>query len=542
MAKLLLHTPDGRQEVYPLEAEVITIGRAEDNHLAWPEDSLVSRYHASISRRHGDFWVHDYHSHNGTFVNQMRVRVKRLEEGDEITIGHHTLTFSRHTTGKPESQIDPNRFKSVATWVLLEEDLSQTRDHRFELLRQIIDRLGRIVERKTLRETIKDALYQAFHPERAYLLLSSPDHAELIPEASYDEPPGPNTIERSRFIRAVVDQVLEEKEPLLKHEVQGQGRRDLRSILCTPLWQGSQVIGVVYVDDSRRGRRFRNEELELLVTIATQVAHVVERVCIHEQLQREALLRSHLERFVAPSVVETITWQTQETGELSTTAEEREVTILFSDIKGFTPMVANMRATEVAKLLSRYLTEMTDIIFSFGGTLDKYIGDGIMAIFGAPLIYPNHAERAVQAALAMLERHHHLMTQTPAEEQFAIRIGVNTGPAVVGFIGTAKRLEYTAVGNTVNVASRLESAADPNHVWVGGSTLQRLITAQHQTDVSGDSWQIEEGLEISPDIRVQVESKGKRLMKNIEVEAYCLMQDSDSDKSDRQTTGSLSSG
>jgi adenylate cyclase len=464
MAVLLISDPDGQQEMYPLESEVVTIGRAEDNHISFPDDALVSGWHASVARRHKDFWILDLRSRNGTFVNQMEVREKRLEEGDVITIGNHTLTFAKYTVeerGGPGPTESEAKRSEVATRLLLEDDLTRTRDYYFEVLRKVVERLGRVVERKALREAVTDSLYQAFHPEQAHLLLTSPEHTSLVPEANYPESSATTTAERPVFIRPLVDQVIQEKTALLTHDVQGPGEGDVRSVLCVPLLQEERVLGVAYVDDSRQGRRFTNEDLELLIAIGTQVSQAAERVRIHEQLQHEALLRSHLERFVAPSVVEAIAWQAYETGEFATHAEEREVTILFSDVKDFTPMAAQMGPVEVAKFLSRHLTEMTDILFRFGGTLDKYMGDGIMAIFGAPIAHPNHAELALQAALTMLDRHLQLMANTPSDEQFDIRIGVNTGPAVVGFIGTPKRLEYTAVGNTVNIASRLESAAGP---------------------------------------------------------------------------------
>jgi len=502
---------------------VVTIGRAEDNHISFPDDALVGNWHASITQQQGDFWILDLRSRNGTFVNQVKVREKRLEEGDEITIGNHTLTFTRHEIegAQDRGQREPKaeQFR-IATWLLLEDDITRTRDYHFEALRQVVQRLGRVIERKTLREAVTDSLHRAFHPERAYLLLTSPDHADLVPEASYSESSATVSTERPLFIHSLVDRVIREQTPTVAHDVRGQNSADVRSVLCAPLLQEGQALGVVYLDDSRRGRRFTTEDLELLAAISTQVSQAVERVRTHEQLQREALLRSHLERFVAPSVVEAITWQTYETGELSPSAEEREVTLLFSDIKNFTPRAAQMRPARVAELLSHHLTEMTDIIFQFEGTLDKYTGDGVMAIFGAPIDQPDHAERAVQAALEMLDRHAQRMAEIPPDERFAIRLGINTGSAVVGFIGTPKRLEYTAVGNTVNVASRLESAADPNHVWIGSSTLRRLIKTQH-TDPA-KTWKVDDGLRIGQDRWVRVEFKGKQLIRNIEVQAYCL--------------------
>ena len=130
-----------------------------------------------------------------------------------------------------------------------------------------------------------------------------------------------------------------------------------------------------------------------------------------------------------------------------------------------------LQPNKIAQLLNEYFSEMTEVIFDYEGTLDKYIGDAIMAIFGAPNLMKDHAYRAVMTGLGMMERLHALNEKRTEDSRFAIRIGINSGRAVAGDIGSIKRMEYTVLGNTVNVASRIESmACKPNQLVVGEST------------------------------------------------------------------------
>jgi adenylate cyclase len=162
-------------------------------------------------------------------------------------------------------------------------------------------------------------------------------------------------------------------------------------------------------------------------------------------------------RFVNPHVVkELINNQS-----LSRAGESREITVLFSDIRGFTTLSENRTPQEIVALLNRYFSLQVDVVFKHGGSLDKFIGDCIMAFWGAPLDDPQHAQHAVEAALEMAQ----VLEQFKAELQsqsehnlpdFDVGIGIHTGPAVVGLIGSEKRREYTAIGDTVNLASRIE--------------------------------------------------------------------------------------
>ena len=203
----------------------------------------------------------------------------------------------------------------------------------------------------------------------------------------------------------------------------------------------------------------------------------IEQAQLGEKVQRESRIRHRLERYHSPAIVNRIinTTDAAASNEFTLTVQERDVTVLFTDIVGFTSMSERMSASRVALLLNDYFSEMTDIIFNFEGTLDKYIGDAIMAIFGAPTRMKDHPARAVKTALEMIERLELINQRRSNDEKFSIRIGINSGRAVAGDIGSLKRMEYTVLGNTVNVASRIESmACKPNQVCVGAETYNRL--------------------------------------------------------------------
>jgi len=166
-------------------------------------------------------------------------------------------------------------------------------------------------------------------------------------------------------------------------------------------------------------------------------------------------LRRAFSSYVSPQLLEIIT---RNPDRLKLGGERREITVLFSDIRGFTSLSEKMKPEELVNLLNEFLTPMTEIILSQGGTLDKYIGDAIMAIFNAPVDVEKHADRACSSALGMvkaLDGINHTFKDTFGVT-LDIGIGINTGEAVVGNMGSRQRFDYTAIGDTVNLASRLE--------------------------------------------------------------------------------------
>ncbi|MEQ1881354.1 MAG: adenylate/guanylate cyclase domain-containing protein, partial [Burkholderiales bacterium] len=173
---------------------------------------------------------------------------------------------------------------------------------------------------------------------------------------------------------------------------------------------------------------------------------------LRERRERETAIRE-FSRFVNPHVVKELIAH----GGLSREGESRQVTLLFSDIRGFTTLSEKRTAQEVVSLLNRYFSRQVEVIFRHGGALDKFIGDAIMAIWGAPLDDAKHAEHAIQCALEMADTLDAFRKELgESGGDFDVGIGIHSGSAVVGLIGSEQRREYTAIGDTVNLASRIE--------------------------------------------------------------------------------------
>jgi adenylate cyclase len=176
---------------------------------------------------------------------------------------------------------------------------------------------------------------------------------------------------------------------------------------------------------------------------------------------RERRARFHTQqqfsRFVDPRIVEQLVGSSGSV--LDKAGEQREISVLFSDIRGFTHYSETRPPAEVVAMLNRYFSRQVEVVFRHGGTIDKFIGDAIMAFWGAPVSDPQHAQHAVAAALEMARVADEFAAELAAQgAEFAIGIGIHSGNAVVGFIGSENRLDYTAIGDTVNLASRIEGA------------------------------------------------------------------------------------
>jgi adenylate cyclase len=236
-----------------------------------------------------------------------------------------------------------------------------------------------------------------------------------------------------------------------------------------------KVLGLIYVDTPVKVKAYEDFDLDLLSALSGYAALGIQQAQLRAVIEEERQAKARLERYHSPSVVSRIL-DAGAVGE-AMTLQVREVTgsILFSDLVGFTTLTEDMPPSEVARMLNTYFTRMTDVIFAHEGTLDKFMGDAIMAIFGAPILSEDHARRAVLCALEMRHALKELNEENADSPPLRFRIGINTGPVVAGDIGSPRRMEYTVLGTTVNVASRLESeVAEPGQIIVGEETYQAI--------------------------------------------------------------------
>src|SRR3954453_5459443 len=231
------------------------------------------------------------------------------------------------------------------------------------------------------------------------------------------------------------------------------------SAMGSPLLDAhDEVLGLLYVDNLSAPSTFSDEDLQFLVAFAGLAAIGVQNSRYAEHIRREATVRSNFERYFAPNIASEIAQQNQA---VRVGGERRPITVLFSDIRGFTAMAESMGPDAVARLLSEYFSEMVEVIFEHGGTLDKFIGDAIMALWGTPIAHADDPDRALRAAVAM-QRGVARLNQRWASEgrpEIGVGIGINYGDVFAGNIGSHRRLEYTVIGDAVNVANRLCSEA-----------------------------------------------------------------------------------
>jgi adenylate cyclase len=254
--------------------------------------------------------------------------------------------------------------------------------------------------------------------------------------------------------------------------IQGAG---VRSLICGPLGSRDEIIGLLYVDNPVT-RQFSAADLEVFSALANYASVAISQSKLAAQVLEEGRRRERLERYHSPAVVEQVL-QAQRDGREST-AEEREVTVLFADLVGFTPLTEHTPPVQVIEILNAFLSRMTDVIFAHEGTVDKFLGDAILAVFGGPVAQDDHAARAVETAKNMMRELAALNAERGDRPPLQMRIAINSGMAIIGDIGSPKRREYTVLGDVVNTASRLESTvAQPDQIVISEATYRRIQPA-----------------------------------------------------------------
>jgi adenylate cyclase len=296
--------------------------------------------------------------------------------------------------------------------------------------------------------------------------------------------------------RTILDMVTGQKLALLTHDAQADQRfeagrsiriHQIRSAMCAPLWHRENVMGVIYVDSPLHVGSFSASDLDLLTALANYAAVAIERAKLNEHIRRQQQVRNRLERYHSPAVIESVLSDIDDEEQPAVTL--RETTIFFADIVGFTPRCESLSPEEVAGFLNQFFSLAADALFEFGGTLDKFIGDAVMAFFGAPLPQEDHAERAVRAALAMMRslKRWNRQRVVDGQDPLEVRVAINSGPVVVGDIGSERRVDYTVLGNTVNVTARLEEyVAKPGQIVIGETTqaaVAHLFPTEHLGNV-----------------------------------------------------------
>ncbi len=523
MALLKITDASGRQLQYQLTAQVqCLIGRAPDNQVIL-DDPRASRHHAHIKAGNdGTFTIVDGFFENGqlrrsankVYVNGEQKFEHSLKDGDRITIGASTIRFEQP---KEERTADLSfddkplghtqlliSAKDVLTTVLRQPASAPTslpgapRDKVLESLQRKANILSQLYEMSkalgsgfdldNIFKKATDIIFRSTPADRVIALLAegavtdqNADDAKLFPIATRARDEKLEAYAHKMTIgRTITRKVMKEKVALLSQDaaadeqfagVESIVSQGVRSTICAPLLTESGVHGALYADRLDPFSAFKPDDLELISAVAAQTAIAVENVRAHDRLAKEEVARANYSRFLPEYVVKQML-ENPESFKLGGVLQT--ITILFADIRGFTRISEHAPPEKIVNLLNRYFSAMTDIIFAHGGTLDKYLGDGLMALFGAPTATPKDAANAISAAVAMQRRMLSINDELRQEgfPEIGIGIGLHTGEVTVGYIGSERRSEYTAIGDTVNTASRLESNAK------GGEILVSEVTAK----------------------------------------------------------------
>lgn len=370
------------------------------------------------------------------------------------------------------------------------QDVSAIADERalkrdYERLKVAFDLftgVGLETDLEVLGQTILRKIRGVLPSDSAVIMLRDASISDdLVALASWSERNQPVQIPR-----AIVERVLQTKSGLLTSDAQvdSQLRRSetivgarIRSALCVPLVARNDVLGVIHLSSTSLAGAYGKKDLELLRAIAQPAALAVANARLRRKIEEEAATRAELSRFLSPALVEKAV---NNELDLTKTGDLVQATVLFSDIRGFTTISDGARPEHIVSMLNEYFDAMVEVVFDHGGTLDKFLGDGMMAVWGTPVQAPDDAVRAVQAANAMrraLRDVVNTMRSARDEPPLSVGYGIATGRVVAGAMGARRRLDFTVIGDTVNLSSRLCGQARPGQILVDEPTHQIMSAA-----------------------------------------------------------------
>ena len=465
-------------------------------------DPWISSMHAMFEKRGNELWLVDLESRNGTWVNEHKVREAPLAPGYRLRFGKTEVELREGLTPRPlqpllaesgtivrylaDMQAESREVQQPDNPSRRDTDPSSRRiTGRGQGARRqvaIMNDIGRaLVDAPDLDAALARILHAvatAVRAERSTLLLMD-ESGHMQPRAT--EPAG----SPPRISETVVTAAAKGRAGLLTIDAQQDLRftgsqsviaQGIRSCLCVPVWADNRILGMLVMD---RGfvDPFTADDLELTTMVGYQSALAIERARFLAGIAQEEEQRRRLGRHFSPDVA-TLVMAQEQGGKSPLEPKARDdVTVLVADVQGISGLLERLQPPEVAALLGDFYRSMSEAVFEQQGTLDKFVGDAVMAVFGAPIPMADGATRALRCAFSMLERVEQANRRLPADRRFGIRVGVNTGSVVAGNFGTADRTEYTVLGETVSTAARLEAMAAPGTIYVGRETARQAATA-----------------------------------------------------------------
>jgi adenylate cyclase len=472
-------------------------------------DPRISSKHAVILVQGQEVEFIDQNSTNGIYLDDQRVRKGKWAEGATVFMGNTEMRLKPGTAvdntakwgtsqwgqkeaaaggGQPKalnnSNFDFNIVQEKKIGGAAAEEAQDTVAKRMATINKMIKSVGAVHSVPELLDRTMTLLFEAVNCDTGYILVTDPaNHDAISDHLAYERGVRKENLEEKLYSRTLVSTVIQKKSGFI-FDSDESGEQDqslsifqlrIKTALCCPIHSEGQVYGVIYLDNKKRGAKFNGDDLDLAMNIAGISGVAIENMGLAKKLETESLIRDHLKRFCSPNIAEKIIAE-RGSSDFHLQSQKTNLTVLFADIRGFTPLSESLAPLAVAQLLNNYFSEMCGIVFANGGTLDKFIGDCMMVLFNAPVPVADHEYFAVKTALQMRNR---LVQKLPEWKaagipEFQVGIGVNCGDAVVGSIGTSSRMEYTAIGDTVNISSRVCGIAKPNQVLITDAVLEKV--------------------------------------------------------------------
>lgn len=468
-----------------------TLGRHPDNTVQ-VMDRIVSKEHARITLGgNGAYVIRDVGSLNGTFVNESKIDEHTLQNGDVLSLGSTKFRFEGGDAPRKElkqvkiggdeshSEVQGSvsatlRFAPAAE--VQDEAVLRADYEKLRIAHELSQKLAVDTDLDRILQQIVDETFQIISADRAVILLKDQDDELQVRHVRQKRD------DEIKLSKTILGEVVRNRQAVLSSDAMMDDRfktaksiimQGIRSTMTVPLLMKEEVLGVFHVDSSLTSGAFTQKDLMLMSGVATQAAIAIQNYRLAKKIEEEATARAQFQRLVSPNLVDQIVSGALD---INQAGSQQEVTMLFADIRGFTAMSERHTPEEMVDTLNAYFEVMVDVLFRHGGTLDKYVGDEIIGLFGAPVAQPDSPLRAVRCGLDMLRAldEHNRMRAAQGKVDIQIGIGINTGLVIAGAIGSSQTLQYTVIGDAVNTAARLCGVAQAGEVIVSESTFAPL--------------------------------------------------------------------
>jgi len=487
----IFYTIEGKDpEEFTTDVDIVLIGRLRSQKKDYLslKDGKVSAHHARLSFEKGAYWIEDLDSTNGTWLGRKKITAKtEFKPGEPVRLGGTLLSVE---TAAPDPSLSsglekatPPEGKPVEVVeahaslpdLFLSKSSPKTARNRLSVFCELTSSLGEVDSLEKLASLILSHIQKSFFRKGREMHSGLLHGEDLMLKAYYPENEPPTcSFTLARY-------ALDRKKACLWH-VNAQGeieksaslfQHKTQSAMYAPLIWKNEILGVIYVDASSPKGFFEKEDLKFMQAIATQAAMFMKNLSLQQALQREAVIKSRLLSQFPRPIAERLARNPSHMAYSSERVDN--VTVLFSDVRGFTKLSAQMEPDMVVKMLNDMFHDLTPIVLKYNGTVDKYVGDAVLAVFGCPEPDKLQGENAVKTALEMQEAIIELQaTRWKNFPSYRIGVGIHSGPVIHGFIGARERMEYTVIGNTINIASRYCSAAGPGEILISPVVYQRL--------------------------------------------------------------------